>query len=42
MMAQGISACCGLRTGDQPQDGQGAWHYCASDAPRPRRRGDRM
>src|SRR5262249_31923933 len=29
-------------TGHQYENRQGAWHYCASDAPRPRRRGDRM
>ena len=31
-----------VRVGDQPQDRPGAWHHCAGDAARPRRRCDRM
>ena len=32
--------CVGYLTGCLYENRQRAWHYCASDAPRPRRRGD--
>ena len=31
-----------VRAGDQFEDRKGAWHHCATDAARPRRRGDRV
>ena len=31
-----------IRASDQFEDREGAWHHCATDAARPRRRGDRM